>query len=193
MSELEEIEQRIRKLPPDELARFRAWFIEFDHLLWDRQIEVDSKAGKFDKLAAEALQGFDAAAWVQEMAGPLPSDGRLALGQIESTTYLRNQLLRDSDWASMDHSVELRTPLVDAWLLQDLQPLLGSFRRFPNKRLLAEAPDRPLPEALITRRKTGFGIPIAKWLRQMGRAGYEGDTSRAWARELAGIYPGSSH
>ena len=35
MSELEEIEQRIRKLPPDELAKFRAWFIEFDHLLWE--------------------------------------------------------------------------------------------------------------------------------------------------------------
>ena len=53
MSELEEIEQRIRKLSPEELAKFRAWFIEFDHLLWDRQIEADSKAGKLDKLAAE--------------------------------------------------------------------------------------------------------------------------------------------
>jgi hypothetical protein len=54
MSELEEIEQRIRKLPPDELAKFRAWFIEFDHLLWDRQIEADSKSGKLDELAADA-------------------------------------------------------------------------------------------------------------------------------------------
>jgi hypothetical protein len=60
MSELEEIEQRIRKLPPEELARFRAWFIEFDHLLWDRQIEADSKAGKLDKLAAEALADYKA-------------------------------------------------------------------------------------------------------------------------------------
>ena len=60
MSELEEIEQRIRRLPPDELSRFRAWFIEFDHLLWDRQIENDSKAGKLDNLAAEALVDFRA-------------------------------------------------------------------------------------------------------------------------------------
>ena len=42
MSELEEIEKRIRKLSPEELAEFRAWFIEFDHLVWDEQIEADS-------------------------------------------------------------------------------------------------------------------------------------------------------
>lgn len=60
MSELEEIEQRIRKLPPDELARFRAWFAEFDHALWDRQIEADSKASKLDKLVAEALSDYRA-------------------------------------------------------------------------------------------------------------------------------------
>jgi hypothetical protein len=60
MGELEEIEQRIRKLPPEDLAKFRGWFIEFDHLLWDRQIEADSKAGKLDKLAAEALADYKA-------------------------------------------------------------------------------------------------------------------------------------
>ncbi len=60
MSELEELEERIRKLPPEQLARFRAWFIEFDHLLWDRQIESDSKAGKLDKLAAEAVSDYKA-------------------------------------------------------------------------------------------------------------------------------------
>ena len=60
MSDLEEIEQRIRKLSPDELSRFRAWFIEFDHLLWDRQIEADSNAGKLDMLASEALAEYKA-------------------------------------------------------------------------------------------------------------------------------------
>jgi hypothetical protein len=60
MSELEELEQRIRNLSPEELAKFRAWFIEFDHLLWDRQIEADSNAGKLDQLAAEALADYKA-------------------------------------------------------------------------------------------------------------------------------------
>jgi hypothetical protein len=60
MSELEEIEQRIRKLSPEELAKFRDWFVEFDHLLWDRQIEADSKAGRLDKMAAEAVADYKA-------------------------------------------------------------------------------------------------------------------------------------
>ena len=60
MSKLEEIERRIRSLPPEDLTKFREWFVEFDHLLWDRQIEADSKAGKLDKLAAEALADYRA-------------------------------------------------------------------------------------------------------------------------------------
>jgi hypothetical protein len=58
MNELQEIEQRIRRLSPEELAQFRAWFSEFDHALWDRQIEQDSRAGKLDNLAAEALADY---------------------------------------------------------------------------------------------------------------------------------------
>jgi hypothetical protein len=54
MSELEEIEERSRKLLPADLAKFREWFVEFDHLLWDRRIEADSRARKPDKLVAEA-------------------------------------------------------------------------------------------------------------------------------------------
>lgn len=50
MSELEELEKRIRKLGPEDLAKFRAWFAEFDHALWDRKIESDAKSGKLDRL-----------------------------------------------------------------------------------------------------------------------------------------------
>ncbi len=60
MSELEQLEQRIRNLPAEELAKFRAWFVEFDHLVWDKQIEADSKTGKLDGLAAEALADYKA-------------------------------------------------------------------------------------------------------------------------------------
>ena len=140
------------------------------------------------ELAAEALRGFAAARWVDAMSGALPLDSKLALGQIESTTYLRNQLLRDSDWASMDHSVELRTPLVDAWLLAELQPLLPSFGQFANKTLLVGAPDKPLPEEIIQRRKTGFGIPVDRWLASESQASTKTLHSRAWAKRVAEAY-----
>jgi hypothetical protein len=56
MSTVEEIEFAVRQLPPDELARFRAWFAEFDSSGWDRQIEADVAAGRLDSLAEEALK-----------------------------------------------------------------------------------------------------------------------------------------
>jgi asparagine synthase (glutamine-hydrolysing) len=90
-------------------------------------------------------------------------DERAAVGLLESTHYLRNQLLRDSDWASMAHSLELRTPLVDVRLLEELAPLLGQFGGGAGKRLLAMSPQRPLAADIVGRRKTGFGVPMGVW------------------------------
>ena len=55
---IDEIERAISKLPPDELARFRAWFEEFDAARFDGKIERDIKAGKLDKLAEQTLADF---------------------------------------------------------------------------------------------------------------------------------------
>ncbi len=136
------------------------------------------------QLAAPVLRDSDLEEWVREMSGLPAHDHRLALGQILSTTYLRNQLLRDSDWASMDHSVELRTPLVDAWLLRDVAPLLSSFRQFPSKALLAQAPAKALPRFVSERQKTGFGVPVATWLSNSSAQGMVFD-SRSVARRVA--------
>ena len=93
-------------------------------------------------------------------------DGAAAVGLLESTHYLRNQLLRDSDWASMGHSLELRTPLVDAKLLDTLGPWVTGFAGGAGKAMLARSPAKPLPDAVINRPKTGFGLPMAAWLAQ---------------------------
>jgi len=60
MSELEQIEEKIAKLAPRDLAQFRAWFLKFDERIWDQQIEADAKAGKLDKLIGEALADYKA-------------------------------------------------------------------------------------------------------------------------------------
>ena len=133
------------------------------------------------ELAREALTDFDVTAWVREMAGPVPEDSNLAIAQIESMTYLRNQLLRDSDWASMDHSVELRTPLVDAYLLGQVRALLPQFAEFSNKTLLANSPASALHHEIIKRAKTGFGIPVGRWLQDRPGSG-------SWPKELVATY-----
>ena len=55
MSTVQEIEQAIRTLGPEELAALREWFAAFDAELWDRQIEQDVAAGRLDRLAEKAL------------------------------------------------------------------------------------------------------------------------------------------
>ena len=55
MSTATEIERAIEKLPPEELARLRAWFAQFDAASWDRQFEEDVASGRLDELASEAL------------------------------------------------------------------------------------------------------------------------------------------
>ena len=57
---IHEIEQAITELPPNELARFRQWFEEFDAQVWDEQFERDAKSGKLDNLANKAVKDFHA-------------------------------------------------------------------------------------------------------------------------------------
>ena len=57
---IQEIEQAIAELSPKELARFRAWFEEFDAQAWDDQFERDVKTGKLDRFANKAIRDFRA-------------------------------------------------------------------------------------------------------------------------------------
>lgn len=56
MSKLEDIELQVAKLPPQELARFRAWYSDFDADAWDRHLDQDMATGKLDKLADKAFK-----------------------------------------------------------------------------------------------------------------------------------------
>ena len=57
---IHEIEQAITELSPNELARFRQWFEEFDVQMWDAQFEKDANSGRLDKLADKAKVDFRA-------------------------------------------------------------------------------------------------------------------------------------
>ena len=55
---VEDLEKAVSKLPPDDLARFRAWFEEFEATRFDRKIERDATSGRLDRLAEQALAGY---------------------------------------------------------------------------------------------------------------------------------------
>jgi len=56
MSPVQEIESAVSQLSAAELAAFRAWFVDFDAQLWDRQLEEDVAAGRLDAVAEDALR-----------------------------------------------------------------------------------------------------------------------------------------
>jgi succinate dehydrogenase flavin-adding protein (antitoxin of CptAB toxin-antitoxin module) len=60
MTKLETIQEAVKELSSDELAKLRAYLDELDADLWDAQIERDAKAGKLDKLIAKARADYEA-------------------------------------------------------------------------------------------------------------------------------------
>jgi len=60
MTNVEKIEQEVRRLSEQELASFRAWFSEFDAASWDRKFETDAASGRLDAFADAALADHDA-------------------------------------------------------------------------------------------------------------------------------------
>ncbi|HEX3526673.1 MAG TPA: asparagine synthase (glutamine-hydrolyzing) [Thermoanaerobaculia bacterium] len=138
--------------------------------------------------AAEGLAAYDPVADAAAALEGLPAgdDPWLAVHALETARYMRNQLLRDSDWASMDHSVELRVPLVDPWLRSHLAAHGFEPARGHGKAALVKLAAPELPAALWSRPKTGFYIPVMEWLEPGpgGRSRSLGSQSRRLAMRV---------
>jgi len=130
------------------------------------------------EMAREGWQTLQTMARLKQTAGCMRSH-RLRITALEMEWYLRSQLLRDADWASMANSLEIRTPLVDWQLLRDIAPLLaGPYP--PNKVDLGQTPSVPLPDEMCQRKKTGFIVPVNEWIH--GQKHVRGHGFREWAK-----------
>ncbi len=83
------------------------------------------------------------------------------------TTYLPDDLLVKVDIASMAHSLEARSPLLDHHLLEFAAALPARFKvaGLTTKALLKKLAARLVPREAVYRRKQGFALPIDAWLR----------------------------
>lgn len=77
---------------------------------------------------------------------------------LELQNYMQNQLLRDSDWASMSHGVELRVPFLS-------KLLMGMHLPSGKANLISDSKDSFLQD-ILSRPKTGFSVPTKDWLLQ---------------------------
>jgi asparagine synthase (glutamine-hydrolysing) len=144
------------------------------HMPW----EIDGLIGA--KLAREGLDALDLPRRLDPGLDRLPA-GRLKVSALEIANYMRDRLLRDSDWAGMAHSIEIRVPFVDPIFLARVAPALARANA-PDKRDLGATPRPPLPPSILDRPKTGFVVPVREWL--MSDAAPESGLRglRGWAR-----------
>jgi asparagine synthase (glutamine-hydrolysing) len=145
-------------------------------------------------VACRGMRRLDPIRLIERQMKPEPTTSFAKVAVLESSLYMRNQLLRDTDWASMAHSLEVRVPLVDAQLLSHVVPLTTKSRLLP-KQILGNSPSRPLPSKAVERPKTGFGTPVQAWLQRDNRmqhwrrvptfAADKCPWARRWAFEIA--------
>src|SRR5262249_48743678 len=113
----------------------------------------------------EGLRRLQPIRHIAKCLEPMPRTSFSKVATLEASLYMRNQLLRDADWASMAHSLEVRVPLVDVPLLRAVAPMTVERPKL-GKHSLASSPRRALPTDSVNRAKTGFGTPVKDWLQQ---------------------------
>lgn len=115
-------------------------------------------------MVQEGLRRLKPLAMIESTLQPRPRLSFSKVATLESSLYMRNQLLRDTDWASMAHGLEVRVPLVDHVLLERISPI-ASRTANAGKAALAASLRVALPHAVTERAKTGFTTPIGSWLQ----------------------------
>ena len=151
-------------------------------LFFPRQIEALCRGGE-SSVEAERLAEARRQNLLEE-AELLDSLNQISL--LEARSYMGNMLLRDSDQMSMAHSLELRVPFVDHVLAARLLAVPGEQKGFGRARKLwlREAFGARLPEEVFGRRKMGFTLPFAVWLKGPLRE----EVERNLAENAAGLW-----
>lgn len=114
------------------------------------------------------LHGYRAVDLLRQHMRRAPTDHHLSRVQYaDMKTYLPGDILTKVDRASMAHSLEVRVPILDHLFVEwanGLPPAL-KFRGGEGKYIFKKAMRPYLSDELLHRRKMGFAVPIAVWLR----------------------------
>ncbi len=132
-------------------ARYRAWAGVFS-----RDLTHDVSRVAADDAAVGSA--FD------QTAGLDAIDAMLA---VDTNFYLPTDLLPKADIASMAHSLEVRSPMLDVPLAEFVArlPTRLKLKRLTTKHLLKKVFAGRLPAQILKRPKRGFAVPLRTWFR----------------------------
>ena len=155
------------------------------------------------------LQGYDSISVVQKYYDRADTDDLLSRIQyVDIKTYLTDDILAKVDRASMAVSLEVRAPLLDHQLMEEVARIPPSLklRGRCGKYIFKKAVEPMLPQGVLDRKKQGFAIPLDRWfrkdLRDMAQEALFGSDDgilnmsflkRVWDEHQKGTYNRSAH
>ncbi|HEY6477310.1 MAG TPA: asparagine synthase (glutamine-hydrolyzing) [Polyangia bacterium] len=147
-----------RLIQLDETTHYLAQFGNFGPAQLDELCTPDFAAAGAD--AGRAL-------YAETLDSGSATDALARLLELDTKVYLVDDIFTKVDIASMANSLEVRCPLVDHRLIEFAAsvPSEMKMKGFRGKWLLRKALGDLLPHDILYRRKRGFGIPHARWLR----------------------------
>ena len=149
----------VRSMPlsvPDRTAMWVSYFTRSD---LDRLYEPDVLASLGERTADRWITSV-----YETSDAPTPIERLL---DIDVNTYLPGDLLVKMDVATMAHSLEVRSPLLDHVFMETVasMPALAKLRGRRSKHLFKKMLSEWLPPDVLNRRKMGFGVPLDHWFR----------------------------
>jgi asparagine synthase (glutamine-hydrolysing) len=140
--------------------RYGKWFTAFDgderNQLYTPEFSASLGEGFARSIFANAYRESDAEDHVNRLL------------DVDVQTYLASDLLVKMDIASMAHSLEVRSPLLDHRFMEMAAGLPGSWKLQgrTTKKVFKDALRPWLPNHLLDREKQGFGVPLDTWFRR---------------------------
>ena len=130
----------------------------------------------------DTLGGYRPESVVENAIGAEHEHPLIHAQRADLAVWLPGRMLTKVDRASMAHSLEVRPPLLDHRLVEwaGRLPAEAKLQGANGKRLLKAALEGRLPSKILYRKKQGFALPVAEWLRAKEGPLQQMLSSNAW-------------
>jgi len=150
----------IRGAENDLITRHYMWKVIFDHREKQELLSYDAYNSGFPRDSVEVFKDYF-------NHGETIRDPLNHVLYTDTKVYLPDDLLVKVDRMSMANSLEARVPFLDRKLVELAFSIPSKFKLMGRKKkyILKKAMDGIIPPEILYRKKEGFSIPAAKWLK----------------------------